>query len=149
MRHEAISLSEDKVELARLNGLSAAEIPFTAAQPAAAAPDVPLAAGKLLAAVYATLLGTLALATTGPDKSLLAIAVAGFFLFMFFAVPAMFFGVEGGNRERVRFDRFMDEGMMTLTGHCSGRAALVQMLIVPVLLTGGAIVIGIAAAIIF
>jgi hypothetical protein len=42
----------------------------------------------------------------------------------------------------------MRKGMDTLTGHCSGRAALVQMMIVPVLLTLGVAMMGIAAAII-
>jgi hypothetical protein len=42
----------------------------------------------------------------------------------------------------------MRDGMDTFTGHSSGGAALIQMLIVPVLLTLGAAGMGIAAAII-
>jgi hypothetical protein len=43
----------------------------------------------------------------------------------------------------------MRQGIDTFTGHCSGRTALVHMLIVPVFLTLGVIAMGIAIAIIF
>lgn len=34
--------------------------------------------------------------------------------------------------------RFLRQGMQTFAGHCSGRASLVRMMIVPLLLTLGA-----------
>ena len=40
----------------------------------------------------------------------------------------------------------MRDGMNTLTGHSTGGAALVQMMIVPVLLTFGVLLMGVAAA---
>jgi hypothetical protein len=116
--------------------------------PAAAAPDLPVAAGAMIVAAYVSLVGALAVATVAPGQSLFAIAIAGFFLFMFFSVPAMFLGVEGDDARRPSLARFLDQGMQTLTGHNSGRAALVQMLLVPVALTFGVIGIGIAIALI-
>lgn len=114
--------------------------------PTPAAPELAGGVGWLIAGSYATLLATFALATAGSRESLFAIAIAAFFMLMFFAVPATFFGVEGAKRPSM--DRFLAEGMETLTGHATARSALVQMLIVPVLLTLGVIAMGIAAAII-
>ena len=114
-----------------------------------AAPDVPAAAGFMIAGTYVALIAALAMATAGSGKSLMAIVIAFFFVFTFFSVPAIFFGVEGAEHGRRSFSKFMEDGMETLTGHNSGRAALVQMLLVPVLLTFGVICMGIAAALIF
>lgn len=119
----------------------------TSATPAV--PDVPPAAGIMIAGTYVALLAALALVTAGSGKSIFAIVIAAFFVFMFFSVPAIFFGVDGANRAPRSFNRFMQEGMQTLTGHCSGKAVLIQMLMVPVLLTFGVICMGIAAAFIF
>ena len=102
-----------------------------------AAPDVPAAAGAFLVGVYATLLTVLAVGTTGSGKSLLSIVVAAFFLFMFFAVPAVFLGVADEKTKRPSMARFLEQGMQTMTGHSSGREALVQMLAVPVCLIFG------------
>ena len=113
--------------------------------PAAAAPDVPPAAGLMIAGSYLALLAALAVVTVGSGKSVLAIVIAAFFMLMFFSIPAIFLGVDGAGRRPRSFDRFMQEGMQTLTGHSGGAAALVQMLVVPVLLTFGVICIGIAS----
>jgi Flp pilus assembly protein TadB len=113
-----------------------------------AAPELAGGVGGLLLGTYAMLLGALALATVGSAKSLFAVVIAGFFVLMFFAVPAVFFHVEGGGK-RPNFDRFLAQGMDTLTGHTSAGAALVQMLIVPVCLTFGVVAMGVAAALIF
>jgi len=112
-----------------------------------AAPDVPAAVGGLIAGAYAMLLATFVLATVGSAESIFAVAIAAFFMLMFFAVPAIFFHIESGRRPT--FERFLAHGMDTLTGRTSAGAALVQMLIVPVSLTFGVIAIGIAAALIF
>lgn len=121
----------------------------SAAMPAPAAPDVPPAAGIMIAGTYVALIAALAVATVGSGKSLLAIVVAFFFVFMFFSVPAIFLGVENDTLGRRSFSKFMEDGMETLTGHNSGGAALVQMLLVPAALTFGVICMGIAAAFIF
>ena len=62
---------------------------------------------------------------------------------VFFTVPRIFFAIEPNGERRVSFDRFLAHGIDTFTGHNSGKAALVQMLIVPVLLTLGVLAMGI------
>lgn len=161
MRHEALKDREkfDTVDVAAVWPASAqiAPLPIPELTPgkdrrvnrgALAAPDVPVEAGVMIAASYGLLLLTLALATVASAKAVFAIVIAAFFLLMFFAVPAVFLGIDSaGNRGR-SFSDFIERGMETLTGRCGGAAALVQMLVVPVLLTIGAVCIGIAASII-
>ena len=111
-------------------------------------PDVPAAAGGLIAAAYVGLVATFAIAMAGSAQSVFAIVICAVFLAAFLAVPSIFLGVERLTGRRPSLDRFMREGMATMTGRSSGRDALVQMLIVPVLQTFGVIAMGIAAAII-
>ena len=92
-----------------------------------AAPDVPAAVGGLIAASYAGL-------------------IAALFVIAFFTVPRIFFAVERDSGVRASFDDFLNKGMDTLTGHNSGKAALVQMLVVPVMLTLGVLAMGITIA---
>lgn len=154
MRHEAIQHQLDSRDVAAVWPASTQVAPLPLPDTGAsefnvdypgAAPDVPAAAGAFLVAVYASLLAILAIGTTGSGKSLLAIVVAAFFLFMFFAVPAVFFGVADEKAERPSFARFMEQGMQTMTGHSSGGAVLVQMLVVPVCLIFGMLLTGILA----
>jgi hypothetical protein len=116
---------------------------------APSAPDVPGAVGGLIAASYVTLIGTLAIATTGSSPSIFAIVIAAFFVGMFFAVPRIFFAVEPKSGRRPRLGQFIREGMDTATGHSGGAAALVQMLVVPICLTLGVVVMGVIVAINF
>ena len=116
---------------------------------AEAAPDVPASVGALIVTAYVALLGALGLATAVPGQSLFAIAISGFFVFMFFAVPAAMFSVRAVEGQRITWDRFMREGLDTFTGRSSGGAALVQMLVVPVSLTLGVLGMGIAIALSF
>jgi hypothetical protein len=111
-------------------------------------PDVPAAAGGLIVAAYVGLVATFAVAMTGSAQSVFAIVICGVFLAAFFAVPRIFLGLEHSAGRRPSFERFLREGMATMTGRNSGRDALTQMLIVPGLLTLGVIAMGIAAAII-
>lgn len=159
MRHEQIAdkASYAKVEFAAAWPALAQVAPAPLPEDAAAAeafvatpscPDVPAAAGGLIAASYVGLVATFAVAMTGSAQSVFAIVICGVFLAAFFAVPRIFLGVERSTGRRPSLDRFMREGMATMTGHSSGRDALIQMLIVPVLLTLGVVVMGIAAAII-
>ena len=113
-----------------------------------AAPDVPASVGGMIAASYAVLLGTFGLATLASAYSLYTFAICVVFLVAFFTVPWLFFRQELSLGARPSLDRFMRQGMETLTGHSTGGAALVQMMIVPVMLTLGVIGMGIAAAII-
>jgi hypothetical protein len=154
MRHETIQHDLDSRDIAAVwpATTQVAPLPLAEFEPSTgkvdhpgAAPDVPAAAGAVLVAVYATLLAVLAIGTTGSGKSLLSIVVAGFFLFMFFAVPAVFLGVADEKAHRPSFARFMEQGMQTANGHSGGGAALVQMLAVPVCLIFGMLLTGLLA----
>ena len=159
MRHEQIAdkASYAKVEFSAAWPAVAQVAPAPLPEDVAAAeafvatpscPDVPAAAGGLIAASYVGLVATFAVAMTGSAQSVFAIVICGVFLAAFFAVPRIFLGVEQSTGRRPSFERFMREGMATMTGRSSGRDALIQMLIVPVLLTFGVVAMGIAAAII-
>ena len=158
MRHEQVAdkASYQKVDIAAVWPASAQVAPLPVpdvemqAEPfraAAAAPDVPAGVGVLIAGSYAALVGALAVATMGSKESLFQLAIVVTFLIAFFAVPRLFLGLEPSDGRRPTMGRFMAQGIETLTGHCSGRAALVQMLIVPVLLTFAALAMGVIAAI--
>ena len=111
-----------------------------------AAPDVPAAVGGMIAASYAGLIAALAFATVGSAESIFVIVIAALFVIAFFTVPRIFFAVERDSGVRTSFDAFLRNGMDTFTGHNSGKSALVQMLIVPVLLTFAVLAMGVAIA---
>ena len=111
-----------------------------------AAPDVPAAVGGMIAASYAGLIVALAVATVGSAESIFVIVIAALFVTAFFTVPRIFFAVERNSGVRTSFDAFLRNGMDTWTGHNSGKAALVQMLIVPVMLTLAVLAMGIIIA---
>ncbi len=161
MRHDQIrnEQSYNKVDVAAVWPASAQIAPLPLLdldeQPAAAgfsptpaAPDVPNAVGGLIVASYFALIGAFALATVGSARSIFAIAIVLVFAVSFFTVPRIFFGIEPASGRRPSFQAFLYKGMDTLTGHSSGKEALIQMLIVPVLLTLGALAMGITAAIV-
>jgi hypothetical protein len=107
----------------------------------AAAPDVPSAVGAMLAMAYLALIGALALATAGPGPSRMAVVIAGIFVAIFFTVPWCIFKQEVTLTQRTAMSHFLAQGMQTYTGPCTGKAALVQMFIVPALLTFGVLLI--------
>lgn len=110
--------------------------------------DVPPGVGYLLCAAYLGLMAALAFATVAPGPSALAIVVALFFVGMFFAVPRIMLDQEGVKKDCTTLERFLAAGMMTYTGHSTGGAALVQMLIVPVTLTAGVLAMAVIIALI-
>jgi hypothetical protein len=108
--------------------------------------DVPASVGGLIVASYAGLIAAFAVATVGSAHSWYMITISALFVVAFFTVPRIFLGIEPKQGARPDFDRFMAEGMQTLTGHSSGGAALVQMLIVPVSLTLGILAMAVAVS---
>jgi hypothetical protein len=116
---------------------------------APAAPDVPVAIGRLIVAAYSALIAAFALTAAGSRESIFMISISALFVVIFFTVPRLMLGVEPKGAIRPSFSRFMESGMDTFTGRSSGQAALVQILIVPIFLTGGVLAMAIAAAIIF
>ncbi|MGA9583473.1 MAG: hypothetical protein WBR13_16045 [Allosphingosinicella sp.] len=111
--------------------------------PAAAAPDVPAAVGRLVVAPYVALLGVFFTLFAGSPLAFFSITVCAVFVVMYFAVPAIFFAVEADPARRPSLSQFMHGGLQTLTGRTSGKDALIQMLIVPVLVTFGLTTMGI------
>lgn len=114
--------------------------------PTPSAADVPASVGGLIVMSYAALIAAFAIATIGSAHSWYMITISALFLVAFFTVPRIFIGMEPKQGLRPDFDRFMAEGMQTLTGHSSGSAALVQMLIVPVSLTLGVLAMAVAVS---
>lgn len=112
-----------------------------------AASDVPAGVGGLLVSAYVALVLTLFLFFTGSALAAMVVAIAAGFIAIFFAIPRIFFALEPGSERRPDLGRFLYDGLQTFTGHCGGRDALVQMLIVPILLTLGLIAMGIVGAI--
>ena len=159
MRYEQIhaGTSYEKVDVAAVWPASAQLAPLPlhdidrplvadAFRAAPSAPDIPAAAGGLIAAAYAALIAAFALATVGSRESIFMIVVSELFVVAYFTVPRFFLHIEPAAGRRPTLARFLSDGIATMTGHTSGRDALVQMLIVPVLLTVGVIAMGIAAA---
>ena len=160
MRHEQLSVADSfrKVDVAAVWPTSAQLAPLPildvehapAAEdvgPAPAAPDVPAAVGAMIVGSYVVLLGTFAVATIASAYSIYMITISALFLVAYFTIPWLFLKQEPTGGRRPSLERFLHDGMETFTGHSTGLAALVQMLIVPVLLTLGVAMMGIAAAI--
>ena len=144
MRHQQLNRRDDfdVVDIAALwpNGADTAAAPLaeveeSVARPTAAAPDMPGAAGGLMIAVYGGLMGAFALTMAVGGPATFAIVISSFYVVMFFAVPAIFLGVERDGERRPSLGEFLESGIDTATGPISGRGALVQMLVVPALLT--------------
>ena len=111
-------------------------------QPAPTAPDMPKAAGILMIASYAALLAAFVVTIHGA-RAEFAMVIGAFYLAMFFAIPAVFLGIEGDRARRPDLVQFLDRGIDTATGRISGAGALVQMLIVPLLLAFAVFAMGI------
>lgn len=160
MRHEQLEAPNTyaKVDIAAVWPSSAQVAPLpipdvedAPRQPQQATPaaqDIPVVVGKMIVGSYVAMLGAFALATIASSYSIFMITISALFLIAFFTVPWLFLRQERNDAVRPGFDRFLRDGMETLTGHSSGGAALIQMMIVPVLLTLGVAAIGVAAAII-
>jgi hypothetical protein len=138
----------DETAVARL-APTVASLPLGDREPtraAPAAPDVPGSVGGMIVASYVALIVALYVATAGSLSSILAIAIAAFFVAIFFTVPRIFFAVEPMTERRPGFSKFLKRGIETFTGHSSGPAALVQMLVVPVFLTLAVLAMGLIVA---
>lgn len=111
-------------------------------RPAAAVPDMPKAAGVLMITAYGALMCAFVVTIHGARADF-AIAIGAFYLAMFFGIPAAFLAMEGDHARRPDLFEFLHRGIDTATGWISGGAALVQMLIVPVLLAFAVLAMGI------
>jgi hypothetical protein len=102
-----------------------------------AAPDVPASVGRLIVASYLCLLGTFFALMAGSPLAFFSLVICAGFMAIYFAVPRIFLAVEADPARRPTFQQFLAKGLQTFTGHSGGSDAIVQMLIVPVLLTFG------------
>lgn len=121
----------------------------TAFAPTPAMPDVPPAIGFMVLASYTALFLTFLIGLAATREMIVNLGIIAIFLIMFFVIPRIFLGVEPDGPARPTLARFMRQGIETATGHCAGRDALIQILIVPVFLTACAAVMGIVATIVF
>ena len=140
MKHEQADAFRrfDAIDAAALwpSAADLAPLPLAEMERAApAAPDIPAAVGRMLAGSYAALIGVCLLTLGGSREALFAIAVSGFYVLIYCAVPLIFLRVEADPSRRPTLRHFLRDGIDTATGHLSGSAALIQMLIVPALLT--------------
>jgi uncharacterized membrane protein YkgB len=141
MRHQRISV-EDHIQLEKLDDLYPQSEAFRSAP---STPDIPSSVGVMICLSYVMLMASFAVTMIGSRGTALALAICFFFLGMYLLVPAIFLSVEPKQQRRPSLDAFMTTGMQTYTGHMSGKDALAQILTVPILLTGAAIVMGIIA----
>jgi hypothetical protein len=111
--------------------------------PTPAMADLPSGVGRLLVGTYASLILVFFALFANSTLAAFSIVVCAFFVTMFFAVPRIFLAVEAAPGRRPSLDRFMHTGLDTLTGRTTGRDVLIQMLIVPVLVTLGLAAMGI------
>lgn len=112
------------------------------ALPEPAVPDMPKAAGVLMILAYGSIMAAFAITIHGARADF-AIFIGAFYLAMFCAIPAAFLGIERDSSRRPGLLEFLDRGIRTESGRISGSDALVQMLIVPVLLTFAILAMGI------
>lgn len=111
-----------------------------------AAPDVPAAVGKMLVAAYAAIIGAFLLTMAGSKEATFMIVISGLYIVVYCSVPWLMMRTEGQGDGRPTLQEFMTQGMVTWTGPTSGRDALVQMLLVPVMLCLCVLAMGVAAA---
>ena len=159
MRHEEISKARIAAAAwpTTMDGLVLAEPPETQTElfvtepplllPTPAAPDIAAGVGGLIAGSYAALLLVFFAFFAGSFTALFVITICAGFVAVYFTIPYIFFSIEPDETRRPSLSTFVRKGMETLTGHSSGRDALVQMMVVPVLLTLGLLAMGIAGKI--
>jgi hypothetical protein len=141
MRHQKISLDGNS-HLKTLAELKSKIEPFRSAP---STPDLPSSVGLMIIMSYVMLLGSFAITMIGSRSTAFALSICFFFLLMYLAVPTIFLKVEA-QQSRPSLRHFMGTGIQTYTGHMTGKDALAQILVVPVLLTGAAIIMGIMVA---
>jgi hypothetical protein len=108
-----------------------------------AAPDVPAAVGGFIAASYAGLLAVFFAFFARSPLALFSIVICGGFVAIYFTIPRIFLAIEADPARRPTLGRFLRTGLDTATGRTGGKDALIQMMIVPVLVTLGLAAIGI------
>jgi hypothetical protein len=105
---------------------------------ASAAPDIPVGVGRLIVAI----------GFGGDLDTNFALTIVAMFVGIYLTIPTIFLGVEPKTSGRPSLARFLSEGMMTYTGQTGGKAALAQILIVPVCLMLAGIAMSVVATVV-
>lgn len=113
--------------------------------PSPAVPDMPVAVGRMIVAVYAGLILVFAATMARSGQAAFMIAISASYVAFFLGVPRVFLAVEGDRSRRPSLEEFMARGIRTATGHMTGGSALAQMFAVPVLVVAGLGVIGVVS----
>lgn len=148
IRYEQISLTDSYHVTDVAQHLDGAPPQLSSFRSAPAAPDVPVGVGRLIVASYVGIVVAFAIGFGGDRDTNFALMIVALFVAIYLTIPRIFFGVEPKTSGRPSFDRFLSEGMMTCTGWTGGKAALVQILIVPVCLIIAAVAMSVIAALI-
>lgn len=112
----------------------------------AAAPDLPARVGWMILAAYGAILAAFLMLYTGSGRAAFMVAISGVYIALFFAVPIAFLRNEPQRGPRPSYARFLQTGIDTWTGHLTGREAVIQILIIPVMIAVAITGIGIIAA---
>ncbi len=151
MRHEQVKLREsfDIMDAAaiwpRPDGMVQPAIAELDQRPTPAVPDMPSAIGRAIVCLYAALIIIFFVTMGFGGEAKFMIAISGFYLAMFLGLPRLFLAVENDPSRRPGMAAFLTRGVDTQTGRVSGRAALAQIFVVPVLLTFAVLAMGLTA----
>lgn len=109
--------------------------------------ELPSALFGVTVGLYLSFLGVMLLAFASPGLAIPMVIFAAFIL-AGFGVPAIWTRLADNRTKPLSFGAFRNSGIMTHTGRCAPRDAVIQMLILPVLIVLWACVVGIIAAIV-
>jgi hypothetical protein len=152
MRYQALNRNQPDTNVAAVWPSLEAIAADQAARPEAArfavttaAPDLPAAVGGFIAASYAGLMAVFFAFFARSPLALFSIVICSGFVAIYFSVPRILLAIEADPARRPTLARFLRTGIDTATGRTGGKDALIQMMIVPVLVTLGLAAIGIIA----
>ncbi|WP_421854902.1 hypothetical protein [Novosphingobium sp.] len=108
----------------------------------AAVPDLPSEIGLMILGSYGAIMAAfLALFMRSADAAMMVVISTGYVV-MYLTVPSLFLKTESRSG-RLSMAKFMADGIETWTGHVGGRAALVQILSIPLTIACAVTAIGI------
>lgn len=108
-----------------------------------AARDLPAAIGWMILAAYGSILAAFGWAFLGAADVWFNLGVCAAYLAMYLGVPWVFLKSDAGSTKRPDLADFLEQGLSTWTGRVSGRAALAQILTIPVAVALAALGIGV------
>ena len=107
--------------------------------------ELPTVLFAITVGLYLAFLGVMLIAFANPMLAIPMVIFAGFII-AGFGVPAIWTRLAGNRSKPMSFGKFSNDGIMTHTGRCAPRDAMIQMLILPVLIVFWATAVAIIAA---